>query len=219
MRTKPVTPILATLSILALTISTSAVLAEVSTLPAAATTSTAADRAGGGDFGAPHPEAPEGLSQFAFLIGHWACDVDILNPDLETRTKASGTWTAYYALDGRAIMDDFRGAFGEGYIATTFRAYNVRDGRWNGYWLDGQRGFWSQPLVGGPVDGGILLETQMKAQRPDGTVLDLDLEYNFYEIRPDRFRWRQNTSMDGKETWMKDTMLIDCRRLAGPAGR
>ncbi len=170
------------------------------------------------EFGRPHPEAAPELVQFAFLVGHWTCDVDVLNPDLKSRTTSKATWTAYYALDGRAIMDDFRGGFGDDYIATTIRAYNRGAKQWQSYWLDGQRGTWSRPLVGGANGAGLLFETQMQVQTPDGKVLDLDLEYHFYGIEKNRFQWRQNTSMDGKKTWRKETMRLDCNRLAGPEG-
>ncbi|MEM7051021.1 MAG: hypothetical protein AAF604_15230 [Acidobacteriota bacterium] len=191
-------------------------LALTTSIAAARPPAIAASPQAPGDFGRPHPEAAEELSQFAFLIGRWSCDLDYLNPDLTTRTQSQGTWTAYYALDGHAIMDDFRGGFGEGYIATTFRAFNRQDKRWNGYWLDGRRGFWSQPLVGAMRGDEMLLETRIKARNSAGEIIDLDLEYNFYDIQKDRFRWRQHTSFDGKKTWRKETMRIDCRRVLEP---
>lgn len=164
------------------------------------------------DFGSPHQEAAEELSEFAFLIGHWQCEIDYLQPDWKTRTQGKATWTAYYTQDGFAIMDDFRGGFYDGYLATTFRAYNRREKRWQGYWLDARSGTWSQPLVQEEVDQGLGLRTRTQGRDPEGKVVDIEMIYNFYDIHPDRFRWRQLASLDGGETWRKDTLMIDCKR-------
>jgi len=163
--------------------------------------------------GQPHPEAPEELAEFAFLIGRWNCDVRYLNPDWKTYSEGQGSWTAYYMMDGHAIQDDFRGAFAKGYIATTFRAYNVREGRWNGYWLDGRGGVWSRPLIEQDVGTGVALRTQIEALDPEGNPAELELQYHFYDVAEDAFRWRQSVSLDEGETWVEDTMLIDCKRV------
>ncbi len=167
------------------------------------------------DFGSPHKDAPEELSQFAFLIGHWQCEIDYLQPDWKTRTQGKATWTAYYTQDGFAIMDDFRGGFYDGYLATTFRAYNRREKRWQGYWLDARSGTWSQPLVQEEVEEGLGLRTRTQGRDPEGNVVEIEMIYNFYDIHPDRFRWRQLASLDGGETWRKDTLKIDCKRASG----
>ncbi|MEM7349524.1 MAG: hypothetical protein AAF657_01875 [Acidobacteriota bacterium] len=171
------------------------------------------------DCGQPHPEAPAELAEFAFLIGQWGCHVKYMNADWKTYSEGDGTWTAYYMLDGLAIQDDFRGAFAPGYIATTFRAYNVHQGRWNGYWLDGLRGVWSQPLVEHEVDEGIALRTRTKARDPQGEPAEVLLQYHFYDIQERSFRWRQKASLDEGKTWIEKTMLIDCKRLEGKASR
>lgn len=196
--------------------------APVPNEPPAANVPTAADGSdSAGDFGRPHPDAAPELSQFAFLIGHWQCDVDYLGPDWKTRQQGVAHWTAYYAFDGFAIMDDFRGGFAEGYLATTIRAYDRGQKRWQGYWLDGRSGRWSEPLVGRSTEDGMMLETQTRVVSPEGKTLKVDLQYQFYDLKPnrrtpDRFRWRQNASRDGGKTWQQDTVLMSCRRPAGP---
>lgn len=169
------------------------------------------------DFGQPHPEAPDELSQFAFLIGHWQCDMTYTQADWKTVSQGRATWTAYYIQDGMAIMDDFRGGFYDGFLATTIRAYNRQTQQWNGYWLDSRSGSWSRPLEGHPTDDGMLLRTSTQARSPEGEVIDVDLQYQFYEVRGDTFRWRQNASLDQGKTWRRDTMQLHCQRQSGPA--
>ncbi|MEM1205722.1 MAG: hypothetical protein AAGN66_21005 [Acidobacteriota bacterium] len=168
------------------------------------------------DFGRPHPDAAPELAQFAFLIGHWRCDVDYLTGDWKTRVQSEAEWTAYYIQDGRAIMDDFRGGFGEGYLATTIRVFDRQRKGWRGYWIDGQRGRWSDPLIGTQTDFGMRLETGMRAPDPSGKPIDIHLRYEFHDIEADRFHWRQNASTDGGTTWQTGTATLDCKRQAGP---
>ncbi|MEO1087024.1 MAG: hypothetical protein AAFY88_22540 [Acidobacteriota bacterium] len=164
------------------------------------------------DLGTPHPEAAPELEQFAFLIGHWTCDVDFIGGDWKTRHQSTAEWSAYYIQDGRAIMDDFRGGFGENYLATTIRVYDRLEKGWRGYWIDGQSGRWSRPLQGRPTDGGMLLETSMAVRSPEGDVLEVGLHYEFHDIQADRFRWSQHSSLDGGETWRRETTRMSCVR-------
>ncbi|MEM1182831.1 MAG: hypothetical protein AAGM22_31085 [Acidobacteriota bacterium] len=166
------------------------------------------------DLGGPHPDAAPELEQFAFLIGHWRCEVDFIGADWKTRHRSTAEWTAYYIQDGRAIMDDFRGGFGETYLATTIRVYDRRQRGWRGYWIEGQSGTWSRPLEGRAIPGGMLLETSMAVRSPDGDVIEVDLQYEFHGIEKDRFGWRQHSSLDGGETWRRETTRIACERHA-----
>lgn len=177
-------------------------------LAALSTASASAD-----DHGRPHAQAPPELSEFAFLIGHWQCDVRFMNPDWKTFSQGKATWSARYILNGWAIQDDFRGGFAENYLATTFRAYNVPAKKWNAVWLDAQRGVWSQPLIEHQSDEtGISLRTGMRALDPEGKPTDLLLQYSFYDIKPGRFQWKSDASLDEGETWIRETITMTCSR-------
>ncbi len=165
------------------------------------------------DLGRPHPQAPAELNEFGFLIGHWQCDVRFMNPDWKTFSEGKASWSARYTLDGWAIQDDFRGGFAENYLATTFRAYNVPAKKWNAVWLDAQRGIWSKPLIEHHSDEtGISLRTGMRALDPQGKPTDLLVQYSFYDIQADRFRWKSDASMDEGETWIRETITMTCSR-------
>lgn len=163
------------------------------------------------EYGSPHPEAPPQLRDFEFLIGPWNCEVEWTKAD-GSLGRGQGTWTGRWIVDGWAIEDDFVGGFAPDYRATTFRAFNLQAGKWHGYWLDGQAGRWSRPLVEEEVDQGLRLRTSMGMRRPNGEPLELQLRYHFYEIGEKAFSWRQDTSLDDGETWTESTTRIDCER-------
>ncbi|MEM6794421.1 MAG: hypothetical protein AAF725_10600 [Acidobacteriota bacterium] len=170
-----------------------------------------------GPFGTPHPDAPEELEQFAFLVGRWSCEVDsLVPPDWTRRAQSQAEFTGYYMQDGYAIMDDFRGGFGEGYLASTFRAFDRRAGEWRIHWLDGRTGVWSSQMRGyATPEGGMRIESSMTTAGPDGAPIEVQLQYEFYDIERERFRWRQNASTDGGETWRRETTRMECARTAG----
>ena len=56
------------------------------------------------DYGNRNPQAPPELSQFAFIIGEWRCDVRVKGDDGTWQTYAA-RWIGRYILDGYAIAD------------------------------------------------------------------------------------------------------------------
>ena len=172
------------------------------------------------DHGTPHPEAPPELRQFEFLIGPWNCEVDWLRQD-GIRAQGQATWTGYWILDGRAIRDDFRGGFTEGYLATTFRTWDAGAKGWRGHWIDVRAGRWSRPLVEEEADKGLRLRTSNTFRNADGEPIDVEMRYHFHEIAARKFSWRQDTSLDGGKTWQEATTKIECVRPASwaPAGK
>ena len=70
-----------------------------------------------GPWGAPHPDAAPELEQFAFMVGRHECTQYFtgLNPN-NPQQKLEGDllWLAFYALDGRAIRDEYYSMGGNG---------------------------------------------------------------------------------------------------------
>ena len=163
------------------------------------------------DCGARHPDAPSELLQFGFLIGPWDCEIDWLRLD-GTRSQGRGTWTGRWMMDGWAIQDDFRGGFYEGFVATTFRAWDAQEKGWRGYWLDGRSGRWSRPLVQEKAGRGLRLRTSTAFRDTEGQRVEVELRYHFHEIADRAFSWRQDSSLDGGATWREGTMKIECSR-------
>ncbi|WP_420433834.1 hypothetical protein [Hyphobacterium sp.] len=93
-----------------------------------------------GDYGAPHPDAPEAFAQFAFIIGDF--DVGYRTWDAEAEAWAEpqfqARWNGYYGLNGRAIIDEW---FDPGYgyreqsgTGINIRLYDADEGRWETAW-------------------------------------------------------------------------------------
>lgn len=61
------------------------------------------------DYGSPHPEAPEELKQFAFLIGDYTITLHAWQNEAWTppRPGAPARWNGYYGLGGMAIIDEW----------------------------------------------------------------------------------------------------------------
>ena len=56
------------------------------------------------EYGNPNPKAPPELSQFAFIIGKWRCDVRAKGENGTWQTYQA-TWVGRYILDGYVIAD------------------------------------------------------------------------------------------------------------------
>ena len=58
-------------------------------------------------YGAPNPNAPKELAQFAFLIGKWRCESRVKERGGKFHTYRA-QWLARYILEGYVIADEFR---------------------------------------------------------------------------------------------------------------
>ena len=82
--------------------------------------------------GRPNPKAPEELSQLAFLIGTWRCDVEEKSRD-GSWAKSQATWVWRYILDGYVIADEYRQIDSNGELVrlgATYRSFDTVGGAW-----------------------------------------------------------------------------------------
>ena len=93
------------------------------------------------DYGAPNENAPEELSQFAFLIGDYTISAHAWQNDAWTppRPGTPARWNGYYGLEGMAIVDEWYGR-DPGIEPETGRGINVRmwdaeEGEWDMMWI------------------------------------------------------------------------------------
>lgn len=54
-----------------------------------------------------YPGAPAAASDYAFLIGHWQCQYEQLDPQGKVLFSAPCRWQAQYAFDNKMVVDDF----------------------------------------------------------------------------------------------------------------
>jgi len=61
------------------------------------------------DFGAPHPDAPAELQQFAFLIGNHRIEARVWQGEDFSQGSLPANWNGRWGLDGWAIIDEWFG--------------------------------------------------------------------------------------------------------------
>lgn len=172
-----------------------------------------------GPWGSPNPDAAEELQQFAFMIGRHECTqyfkgMNPNNPDQEL--EGDLLWLAYYALDGRAIRDEFYSMGGNG---EQTRAYDSFAKEW---WV-----------TFATVPGVINLTPEPKPKRGSFTAIRNDKGHmvmttpaedangiamirtiTFYDINAGGFEWKSENVYSDKSI---STGRISCQKVAGPA--
>lgn len=164
-------------------------------------------------YGQPNPDAPDELSQFAFLIGSWKCDVRVKRSDgSDARHRA--VWTARYILDGRVIADEYRETLPDGKLiryGSTYRSYDAEQGTWVMKWHDALTSQWLD--LGTPELGGVEVDASSISFKhhvpPDGIF-----RCTFSDICDHRFTWTGELSTDGGASWDK-VMEIRAHRVKG----
>jgi hypothetical protein len=159
----------------------------------------------------PFPNAPEGAAAFGPMIGDHACVMKYAGADGELTESAGCRWNWYYKFDGHMVQDDFYMFDAAGNVAwsgSTLRTWEPGKDRWNNMFLGAHGTGFGKMFHGQPVDDEIHIE--LEASDPDGTPHLLRIFFN--EVKDGKFRWRQERSNDGGETW-KLNVTVD---ITGP---
>lgn len=115
-------------------------------------------------WGRPHPDAPDELEQFAFLVGEFDCAIRLegLNPhDPDEVLEGDMTWRGFYAFNGRGIRDEF---YSMSSVGQQLRLFDPETGRWEVTWA----------TAPGLVDLGASLPnhgTFTARREPDGSMV------------------------------------------------
>jgi hypothetical protein len=164
-------------------------------------------------YGTQNPDAPPELSQFAFLIGEWQCDVRVKRDDGSWRTYEA-TWIGRYILDGYVISDEYRMTDQRGELVVygvNIRSYNVEKNTWVMRWLDATRSLWVE--LGPEELGGVRITPDtISFHLIDRFAPDALSRVTFSHMTADGFRWREEKSLDRGRTWT-DFVAIDARRV------
>jgi hypothetical protein len=145
---------------------------------------------------------------FDYLLGDWE-----YTAESKEHGKFRGYWSAV-RLDEGQILDEYRVVGDKGetyYVTTSLRNYNSVHDRWE--------------LVG--ADAGTGLQ-DMGTGRKVGAEMHIEQRFGvmsgqpslwrirYYDIRPDRFSWTADRSLDDGKTWVTKHQTIEARRI-GPA--
>jgi hypothetical protein len=153
-------------------------------------------------YGSSNFNAPPELSQFAFIIGEWRCDVRAQGNGGNWQTYQA-TWVGRYILDGYVIADEYRMTNHAGELVVhglNFRSFSVEKKAWVMRWLDATRSFWVE--LGPEELGGVRVSPEMITfHLIDKFAPDAISRVSFSNISADHFTWREEKSLDHGRTW------------------
>ncbi len=162
-------------------------------------------------YGKPNPNAPQELSQFAFLIGKWRCDPKLKRED-GTWESLNAIWEGRYILDGYAIADEYRMTTPAGellVLGINLRCYDSKKKAWNMKWLNALAGTWVD--LGPKELGGVMAdEKAISYSMKEPVARHAFTRATYTNISADHFTWRGDRSNDGK-TW-EEFLVIEVYR-------
>jgi hypothetical protein len=153
------------------------------------------------EYGKPNPNAPQALSQFAFLVGKWRGEAKLKRED-GTWENLRALWEGRYILDGYAIADEYRMTTPAGellVLGVNLRSYDAKKKAWNLKWLNALAGTWTDlgpEELGGVVADGKAISYRMK----EPVARHAFTRATYTNISADHFTWRGDGSNDEK-TW------------------
>lgn len=148
-------------------------------------------------------------NDFDYLLGDW--EFTAQNKEFGT---ARGRWSAVRLAEGAQILDEYRVIGDSGqtfYASSTLRAYNAFLDQWE--LVSAEPGTGLQNVgTARKVGAEMHIEQRFGVMGPTPAVWRI----RYYDIRPDRFSWTADRSMDGGKTWTANHMQIEARRI-GPS--
>jgi len=153
----------------------------------------------------------EQLSDFAFIIGRWECDVNIKKGDDEFEQNEA-LWTGRYILDGNAIEDEYRETNEDGELirlGINIRSYNNENG-WTMKWFDALNSSW---LDLGPKELGGVHVNSSSISFKHFALNDMLVRITFFDIKDDSFSWKADVSNDNGKTWDEKVFTIIANRI------
>jgi hypothetical protein len=163
------------------------------------------------EYGKPSSNAPPELSQFAFLIGKWRCEVK-LKRDEGTWESLKGTWEGRYILEGYVIADEYRMMTLAGellVLGMNLRSYDAKNKTWNMKWLNALAGTWVD--LGPEELGGVKAdEKAITYGMKEPVAAHVFTRATYTNISEKHFTWRGERSNDAK-AW-EEFLVIEAYR-------
>jgi hypothetical protein len=170
---------------------------------------------------AANAAVPAEAAQFDFLVGQWELEVSPkvsgLAAMIHGAPKLVGSWKAWKSFDGYGLDDELRIFDASGNPVSLSHSQRIFDGktrRWLVSGLDVYRarfgsssGMWQA--------GEMRLEGS--GQSADGKPVLT--RTRFFEITPERFRMRQDRSLDNGASWEEGTLTVVAKRISRKAAR
>lgn len=140
-------------------------------------------------YGRPHPDAPEELRQFAFMVGEFDC-TDRLRQRDGTWNEFAAVWNAKYFLNGWGIQDQY---WSPTFSTSNLRIYDPQISKWRVTYFRMPR-YGSGEWQGAQEEGRLIMR-----QYRTGTAGEaIESRLTFYDITDDGFEWMAQSVVDGE---------------------
>lgn len=151
---------------------------------------------------------------FDYLLGDWQFTATRREPTPADEQKFGGRWSAVRLATGGQILDEYRVVGDSGqtwWMSYTLRSYNAALDRWELVSTEGGNGL-------GDAGTGRKVGAEMHLEQKFGTAGDRPSLWRirYFDIKPDRFSWTADRSIDGGKTWTKTYMRLEARRVGPP---
>ncbi|WP_457419801.1 hypothetical protein [Roseateles sp. P5_E7] len=165
--------------------------------------------------------APAEAAQFDFLVGQWELEVSPkvsgLGAMIHGAPKLVGSWKAWKSFDGYGLDDELRILDASGNptaLSHSQRIFDAKTKRWLVSGLDVYRARFGSSS-GQWQNGEMLLEGS--GQNAEGKPMLT--RTRFLEIAADRFKMRQDRSLDNGANWEEGTLTVVAKRISRKANR
>lgn len=145
---------------------------------------------------------------FDYLLGDWSFT------GVRDNRPLRGFWSAVRVAEGAQLLDEYRVVDDSGktiWSSSTLRGFNMYTNQWE---------LVSASSGGGLRDFGTARREgdEMRIEQTFGVAADFPSIWRirYSGIRPDRFSWVADVSVDGGKTWTRDFQRLEARRI-GPA--
>ncbi len=134
------------------------------------------------------PEA----SQFDFWVGNW---------ELTWNDTSHGTNRIQKIMDGCTVNENFYDPAMK-YSGSSWSVYNPQLKLWQQTWVDNQGGYIT---LSGKFENGKMTLTTEPRKLPNGK--EIISRMVFYNISPEKFDWRWESTKDNGATWQTDWLI------------
>jgi len=165
--------------------------------------------------------APAEAAQFDFLVGQWELEVAPkvggLVAMIHGTPKLVGSWKAWRSFDGFGLDDELRILDASGNPVSlnhSQRIFDTKTKRWLVSGLDVYRGRFGSSS--GQWQGG---EMRLEGSGQNAEGKPVLTRTRFFEISAERFKMRQDRSLDNGANWEEGTLTVVAIRTSRKATR
>ncbi len=145
--------------------------------------------------GARNPNAPDGVSQYDFLIGDWDIEVTIFRGEQEPLAYEA-KWHNHWVTNGYVVMQEWRGPYSTG---IELRSYDPAKNEWQGRNIyQPSPGTWYSNVA--KFENNEMTVTTIRTDAEGKETISREI---YWDIAETSFRIRTEQSVDGGVNWFR----------------